>query len=293
MPVASLNHVSLAFGHLPLLDDAVLQIERWGTGVAGRDETAPASRRCLQILSGEQRPDSGSVWLQPGLRVARLAQDVPLSTNRSGRGRRRRRSRRAERAGGQLSPHRAPRGRRQHAGAARQARGTAARARAARRLADRGADRAGPVAPRPAAGSQSSTRLSGGWRRRVLLARALVAQPDLLLLDEPTNHLDLDAIDWLEEFLAEYPGAVVFVTHDRAFLQRLATRIVEIDRGRLTSWPGDYATLRAEEGRVAGHRGASITRSSTNAWPRKRCGCARASRRDGRATKDASTRCSR
>jgi ABC transport system ATP-binding/permease protein len=85
--------------------------------------------------------------------------------------------------------------------------------------------------------------LSGGWRRRVLLARALVAQPDLLLLDEPTNHLDIEAIAWLETFLAEYPGAVLFVTHDRAFLQRLATRIVELDRGRLTSWPGDYATF--------------------------------------------------
>ena len=90
--------------------------------------------------------------------------------------------------------------------------------------------------------------LSGGWRRRVLLARALVADPDVLLLDEPTNHLDIDAIAWLEEFLAEYAGAVVFVTHDRAFLQRLATRIVEIDRGSVTSWPGDYATyLRKKE----------------------------------------------
>ena len=77
----------------------------------------------------------------------------------------------------------------------------------------------------------------------MLLARALVAQPDLLLLDEPTNHLDIEAIAWLETFLAEYPGAVLFVTHDRAFLQRLATRIVELDRGRLTSWPGDYATF--------------------------------------------------
>ena len=85
--------------------------------------------------------------------------------------------------------------------------------------------------------------LSGGWRRRVLLARTLVAQPDLLLLDEPTNHLDLTTIVWLETFLTEYPGAVLFVTHDRAFLQRVATRIVEIDRGRVTSWPGDYATF--------------------------------------------------
>ena len=83
----------------------------------------------------------------------------------------------------------------------------------------------------------------GRMAARVLLARALVAEPDVLLLDEPTNHLDLDAIIWLETFLTDYPGAVVFVTHDRAFLQRVATRIVEIDRGRLTSWPGDYATF--------------------------------------------------
>jgi ATP-binding cassette subfamily F protein uup len=94
--------------------------------------------------------------------------------------------------------------------------------------------------------------LSGGWRRRVLLARALVGQPDLLLLDEPTNHLDIDAIQWLEGFLAEYEGAVMFVTHDRAFLQRLATRIIELDRGRLTSWPGNYATyLRRKEDALA------------------------------------------
>jgi ATP-binding cassette subfamily F protein uup len=77
----------------------------------------------------------------------------------------------------------------------------------------------------------------------VLLARALVAEPSLLLLDEPTNHLDLEAIEWLERHLAEYPGAIVFVTHDRTFLQRLATRVVELDRGRLTSWPGDYRTF--------------------------------------------------
>jgi ATP-binding cassette subfamily F protein uup len=82
--------------------------------------------------------------------------------------------------------------------------------------------------------------LSGGWRRRVGLAKALVQKPDLLLLDEPTNHLDIATIKWLEDRVYNYPGAVLFITHDRAFLQRLATRIVEIDRGKLTSWPGSY-----------------------------------------------------
>jgi ATP-binding cassette subfamily F protein uup len=91
-------------------------------------------------------------------------------------------------------------------------------------------------------------QLSGGWRRRVALAKALVQKPDLLLLDEPTNHLDIATIKWLEDRVYNYPGAVLFITHDRAFLQRLATRIVEIDRGKLTSWPGDYSNfLRRKE----------------------------------------------
>lgn len=81
---------------------------------------------------------------------------------------------------------------------------------------------------------------SGGLKRRVLLAKALVTQPDLLLLDEPTNHLDIEAINWLEEFLLNWNGSLLFVTHDRSFLRKLATRIIELDRGQLTSWPGDY-----------------------------------------------------
>lgn len=84
------------------------------------------------------------------------------------------------------------------------------------------------------------SELSGGWRRRVLLGQALVAQPDVLLLDEPTNHLDIATIEWLEHTIRGYPGAVVFVTHDRYFLQKLATRILEIDRGVLRSFPGNY-----------------------------------------------------
>ncbi len=82
---------------------------------------------------------------------------------------------------------------------------------------------------------------SGGWRRKAALARALVRNPDILLLDEPTNHLDIDMISWLENALKEYPGAVVFVSHDRAFIRNLATRIVDLDRGHLTSYPGNYA----------------------------------------------------
>ena len=85
--------------------------------------------------------------------------------------------------------------------------------------------------------------LSGGLKRRVLLAQALVQGPDLLLLDEPTNHLDIESIDWLEQFLLSYEGALLFVTHDRQFLQRLATRIIELDRGELSDWPGDYTNF--------------------------------------------------
>src|SRR6185295_13787341 len=155
-------------------------------------------------------PDSGAVWRQPSLRVARLEQDIPLSTHRSI----------FDVVADGHTHHRADDD---------------------AWLRDHHVDMVlSRLQLQPDALVDT---LSGGWHRRVLMARALVGQPDVLLLDEPTNHLDIDAITWLETFLADYPGAVMFVTHDRAFLQRLATRIVELDRGRLTSWPGDYATF--------------------------------------------------
>jgi ATP-binding cassette subfamily F protein uup len=128
--------------------------------------------------------------------------------------------------------------------------------------------------------------LSGGARRRALLARALVIEPDLLLLDEPTNHLDLPSIDWLEGFLAGFGGALLFVTHDRAFLQRLATRIVELDRGVLASYPGDYATYRrrrAEEQAAAERAEAEFDKklAREEAWIRQGIK-ARRTRNEGR-----------
>jgi ATP-binding cassette subfamily F protein uup len=210
MPLVAFDHVSIAFGHLPLLDDVSMQIDaRERVAIIGRNGSGKST--LLQIISGEVLPDGGTVWRQPALKIARLVQDVPLTASRPVF------DVVAEGLQG-LAGHDAEEWRREH--------------KVDLILSRLNLD-----------GEAIVDTLSGGWRRRVLLARALVAEPDLLLLDEPTNHLDIDAITWLEEFLAAYGGAVAFVTHDRAFLQRLATRIVEIDRGQLTSWPGDYATF--------------------------------------------------
>jgi len=208
VPLVSLDRVSIAYGHLPLLDEAQLQIEpRERVAILGRNGTGKST--LLKIISGEQAADTGTIWRQPTLKIARLEQDVPLSSNRT-----------VFDVVAEGHTHHRPDDESW--------------------LREHHVDLVLTRLNLPADAIVDT--LSGGWRRRVLLARALVGQPDLLLLDEPTNHLDIEAITWMETFLADYAGAVLFVTHDRAFLQRLATRIVELDRGRLTSWPGDYTT---------------------------------------------------
>jgi len=218
MPLVTLDRVSIAYGHLPLLDAVALQVEaRERVSIIGRNGTGKST--LLKILSDEIPPDSGAVWRHPSLRVARLEQDVPLSAHRSVF------EVVAEGHTHHLDEDEAW-------------------------LREHHVDLILSRLELPADAIVDT--LSGGWRRRVLLARALVVQPELLLLDEQNNHLDIDAIQWLESFLAEYEGAVVFVTHDRAFLQRLATRIIELDRGRLTSWPGNYETyLRRKDDALA------------------------------------------
>ncbi|HEX7139013.1 MAG TPA: ATP-binding cassette domain-containing protein [Vicinamibacterales bacterium] len=219
----SLDRIDVAYGHLPLLERASLQIDaRERVAVIGRNGSGKST--LLRVISGELAPDGGTVWRQPGLRIARLEQDVPLSSTRSVF------DVVAEGHTHHLDEDDAW-------------------------LRDHHVDLVLSRLDLPSDAVVDT--LSGGWRRRVLLARALVGQPDVLLLDEPTNHLDIDAIRWLEDFLAEYPGAVVFVTHDRAFLRRLATRIIELDRGALTSLPGDYQTyLRRKEDALAAEMSA-------------------------------------
>jgi ATP-binding cassette subfamily F protein uup len=241
MPLFTLDAVSVAFGHLPLLDAVAFQVDPGErVAVIGRNGTGKST--LLKIVAGDLAPDAGTVWRQPGIVVARLDQDVPLAAARpvfdvvaDGLGALSELVTAYHHAAADVAHEATPAalerlGRLQHELDERDG----------WRLEERVEmvlDRLG--LPRDAA----VDTLSGGWRRRVLLARALVAQPDVLVLDEPTNHLDIDAINWLEAWLLEYPGALVFVTHDRAFLERVATRIVELDRGRLTSWPGDYATF--------------------------------------------------
>ena len=213
MALISLQEVSLGFGGPLLLEGINLQIERgeW-VGLLGRNGMGKST--LLKLVNGDLQPGSGIVARQQNLRLAYLPQEIPqglmgtvseiVAAGLDGN------------AGASPTEDAAWQGQLQ----VEQVIG--------RMNLDPGA---------------SFDLLSAGMKRRVLLARGLVRAPDLLLLDEPTNHLDIQSIDWLETFLKRWGGTLLFVTHDRVFLQRLTKRIVELDRGRLFDWDCDYATF--------------------------------------------------
>jgi ATP-binding cassette subfamily F protein uup len=209
MALVSLLDVSLSFGGAPLLDRVNLQIDR-GERVCLVGRNGAGKSTLMKVISGELRPDDGQVFRSPPDAVlATLRQEVPAGLGGTVRAV-------IEGEGGSFEEH-----------------NDWERHDRVERLMER-------MGLPPEAEFSS---LSAGQKRRVMLAQGLVAEPQLLLLDEPTNHLDLESIRWLEEFLLEWGGALVFVTHDRAFLRRLATRIVEVDRGRLIGWSCDYDTF--------------------------------------------------
>jgi ATP-binding cassette subfamily F protein uup len=244
MPILTLNDVDFGVGGPLLLDGVDLSIEP-GERIALIGRNGAGKSTLLRLLAGEHKPDDGDIRAETGVRIARLEQEVPRDA-----------------AGtvfdvvaaglGELGTLLADYHHLIHADAI----DTDALATVQSKIEDAGGWSVDQRVTETLArldldGDADFARLSGGMKRRVLLARALVSAPDLLLLDEPTNHLDIAAIDWLEGFLKAWPGALVFVTHDRRFLRALATRIVEIDRGQLTSWPGDWANyLRRREERL-------------------------------------------
>jgi ABC transport system ATP-binding/permease protein len=234
MPLITLTNVDFSVGGPLLLEHVDLAIEP-GERIALIGRNGAGKSTLLKLLAGEIKPDDGEIRLEGGRRIARLEQEVPHGAEgdvfdvvAAGLGE----------LGAQLAEY-------HHLSHAEHVDMDALSKVQAKIEAGHGwslEQRVTEVLERLGLdGDVAFARLSGGMKRRVLLARALVSAPDLLLLDEPTNHLDIAAIDWLEGFLKGWSGALVFVTHDRRFLRALATRIVEIDRGQVTSWPGDWA----------------------------------------------------
>ncbi len=227
MALLTLSNAQLAFGHVPLLDHADFALEsNERVGLIGRNGAGKSS--LLKILGGLERPDDGLLQLQQGLRIAYVAQEPTLAPEdtifdsvRAGLGPLLSLIEAYTQGQGDLDSL-------QHQIEVQDGWNWQQRVEEClHRLRLDGDARIGT--------------LSGGTRKRVALAQALVNRPDVLLLDEPTNHLDLDAITWLEDLLLDFKGSVVTITHDRAFLDRIATRIVELDRGQLRSYPGNFS----------------------------------------------------
>ncbi len=247
MPLAILDKLELAYGHWPLMDGASLVIDRGERiGLIGRNGAGKSS--LLKVVSGEVPPDAGEIWRKPGLHLAFVAQEPSFTPGHSVF------EAVAEGAGpahGLLAAY--------HAAAHRAASGTPEDMDELARLSHeldvhevwRLNSRIEETLARfELAADAAVETLSGGNKKRVALARALVSEPELLLLDEPTNHLDFTAIEWLEGMLVEFAGALLFITHDRAFLDRVANRIIELDRGQLRQYQGnfsDYQRKKAEQ----------------------------------------------
>ena len=237
MPLLRLDKISLAFGHLPLLAGVDFQIDS-GERVClvGRNGTGKTT--LFRVITGNATPDDGKIWRAETLRIANLEQEVPPDTDQTI----------FEVVAGGLGElgmllteyHQATHAANAHDGASLQRLGQL-QSRIEMRDGWNIHQKVETVLTRLSLPEDKRmVDCSGGTRRQVMLARALVSEPDLLLLDEPTNHLDINAITWLEKYLVNYNGAVMFITHDRTFVRRLATRIIELDRGRLLSFPGDF-----------------------------------------------------
>uniref|UniRef100_E6PMX0 ABC transporter ATP-binding protein uup n=1 Tax=mine drainage metagenome TaxID=410659 RepID=E6PMX0_9ZZZZ len=249
MAVLSISDLSLAFGHVPLLDHAAMALEAGErVGLIGRNGTGKSS--LLKIIAGLEQPDGGLVQVQQGLRQVYVPQEAAFP---------------AEATVFDTVAH----------GVA-EARDLRARYEAHSPDDDLDAiqtrielldgwtweQRVDQTLQRLELQAEARIgSLSGGMQKRVALAQALVAAPDVLLLDEPTNHLDLDAITWLEGLLIGFRGSVVLVTHDRSFLDNVATRIVELDRGQLRSYPGNFSAYEARKAQELADEAVSAARA--------------------------------
>jgi ATP-binding cassette subfamily F protein uup len=243
VPLATLDAAELAFGHVPLLDRADFAIDG-GERVALIGRNGAGKSTLLGVLAGTRALDDGAVWRKPGLIVASVAQEPDLAPGDTVRAAI---ARGLAHQNAALAEYEALLGRDEHDDAS-----LAAMARAEARMTESGAwdmaRRVESVIERLGLPAETLiAECSGGMKKRVALGQAIAAAPELLLLDEPTNHLDIDGIQWLETLLIGFPGAVLFITHDRAFLDRVATRVVELDRGRLLSYPGNYASYQARK----------------------------------------------
>jgi len=237
MALLTLTDAHLAFGHVPLLDGAAMALEA-GERVALIGRNGAGKSSLLKILAGLDKPDDGVLQVQTGLRRVYVAQEPVFAPGVTV----------FDAVAEGVAEARALRERFERHDPADDLDAVQTRLEALdgwtweQRVAE-------SMQRLQLDGSAAVEALSGGTKKRVALAQALVAEPELLLLDEPTNHLDIDAIDWLQGLLVAWRGALVFVSHDRAFIDAVATRIVELDRARLRSYPGSFATYEATKAR--------------------------------------------